>query len=216
MTERSAPWLLVPVKSLTAGKQRLSGVLDDAQRQRLNRFLLRRTLAAAAGFPGLGRTAVVSDDEDVLAFARSAGARAIHTPRRGLNAALADGRRTLVEEGAAALIVLPVDLPAVRPIDLEEIARLGLRHGMVICPDRHGAGTNALYVSSAFEPDFRFGADSFRLHREEARRCGATPKLLFNANIAMDVDLPADLAILEDAVQWHRNEMRFPGRPETA
>lgn len=200
MTERSAPWLLVPVKSLTAGKQRLSGVLDDVQRQRLNRFFLRRTLGVSAGFPGLGRTAVVSDDEEVLAFARSAGARAIRTARRGLNAALADGRRMLVAEGAAALIVLPVDLPAVRPADLEEVARLGLRHGMVVCPDRHGAGTNALYVSSAFAPDFRFGADSFRLHQEEARRCGAAPKLLFNANIAMDVDLPADLAVFEDAV----------------
>lgn len=200
MAERSTPWLLVPVKSLSAGKKRLSGVLSDAQRQRLNRFFLRHTLEVAAGFPGLDRTAVVSDDEDVLAVARSAGARAIHTPKRDLNAALADGRSVLRREGAAAMIVLPVDLPAIRPADIEEIAGLGRRHDIVVCPDRHGVGTNALYVSSAFAPDFRFGAGSFRLHQEEARRCGLTPKLLFNGNIGMDVDLPADLAVLEDAV----------------
>lgn len=200
MAERSAPWLLVPVKSLSAGKQRLSDVLSDAQRQRLNRFFLRHTLEVAAGFPGLDRTAVVSDDEEVLAVARSAGARAIHTPERELNAALADGRSVLRRAGAAAMIVLPVDLPAVRSTDIKEVAGFGFRHAMVVCPDRHGVGTNALYVSSTFAPDFRFGADSFRLHQEEARRCGLTPKLLVNENIGVDVDLPADLAVLEDAV----------------
>lgn len=197
MPERPAPWLLVPAKSLSAGKQRLGGVLGDAQRQRLNRFFLRHTLEVAAGFPGLGRTAVVSDDDEVLALARSAGARAIRTQRRELNGALADGRRVLRADGAAAMIVLPVDLPAIRPADLEEVAGLGRRHDMVICPDRHGTGTNALYVSSAIAPAFRFGPGSFRLHQQEARRCGMTPKLFFNDNIAIDVDLPADLAILE-------------------
>ncbi len=198
MAERSVPWLLVPVKSLAAGKQRLSGVLDARQRQRLNRLFLRHTLEVAAGFPGLDRTAVVSDAEDVLAVARSAGARAIHTPKRELNGALADGRRVLLGDGAPAIVVLPVDLPSVAAADLEEIAALGPRHDMVICPDRHGVGTNALYISSAVRPDFRFGPDSFRLHRLEARRCGVTPKLLFNRNVGMDVDLPADLAALEE------------------
>ncbi len=200
MPERSAPWLLVPVKSLSAGKRRLSSVLSDTQRQRLNRSFLRHTLDVASGFPGLDRTAVVSDAEDVLALARSMGARTIRTLKRELNGALADGRSVLFEDRAPAIIVLPVDLPAIRPADLEEIADHGLRHDMVICPDRHAAGTNALYVSSAFKPDFRFGADSFRLHRLEARRCGVKPKLLFNRNIGMDVDHPADLAVLEEAL----------------
>lgn len=200
MGERSVPWLLMPVKALTAGKQRLSGVLDAERRQRLNHLFLRHTLEVAAGFPGLERTAVVSDAEDVLAIARAAGARPIRTPKRELNGALADGRSVLLGHGAPAIIVLPVDLPFVRASDLEEIADLGPRHDMVICPDRHAVGTNALYVSSAFRPDFRFGADSFRLHRQEARRHGLTPKLLFTRNVGMDVDLPADLAGLEEPV----------------
>lgn len=198
MAERSAPWLLVPVKSLSAGKQRLSGVLSDTQRQRLNHSFLRHTLEVASAFPGLDRTAVVSDAEDVLALARSMEARAIRTPKRELNGALADGRSVLLKDRVPAIIVLPVDLPAIRPSDLEEIADLGLRHDMVICPDRHAIGTNALYISSAFAPDFRFGADSFRLHQLEARRCGIKPKLHFNRNIGMDVDLPADLTALEE------------------
>lgn len=200
MAEPAAPWLLVPVKALSAGKQRLGAVLGDAERQRLNRRLLRNTLDLAAGFPGLARTAVVSDDAEVLALARAAGARAIRTQRRELNGALADGRAVLLAERVPAIIVLPVDLPAVRPADLEEIAALGRRHEMVICPDRHGVGTNALYVSSSVAADFRFGPDSFRLHQQEARRCGVVAKLLFNGNIGMDVDLPADLAVLREAV----------------
>ena len=209
MLDRSTPWLLVPVKALSVGKQRLSGVLSDSQRQRLNHFFLCHTLEVASGFPGLDRTAVVSDAEDVLTLARSVGARTICTPRHELNGALADGCSFLIQDNASAIIVLPVDLPAIQPADLEEIADLGLHHNMVICPDRHAVGTNAMFVSSTFVPNFHFGADSFRLHQMEARRGGITPKLFFNKRIEMDVDLPVDLEILGDANQSTREPHRY-------
>lgn len=200
MLSRATPWLLVPVKSLHAGKQRLRAVLSDEQRLNLNHFLLSRTLEVASAFPGLGRTAVVSDAEDVLTLARSKGARAIHTPRQELNGALADGCGVLFRDQAPAIMVLPVDLPAIQSSDLEEIASAGRRSDMVLCPDRHAIGTNGMYISSNHIPNFYFGVDSFRLHQREAHRWDITLKLLFNRNIAFDVDHPADLELLEESI----------------
>ena len=62
MLER--PWLLVPVKSLRCGKSRLESALAPAERRRLNEFFLRHMIAVAGQFPGLARTAVVSDADD--------------------------------------------------------------------------------------------------------------------------------------------------------
>ena len=200
MLDRSALWLLVPVKSLRDGKRRLSGVLSELQRFRLNEFFLRRTLMVASSFPGLDRTLVVSDADDVLPIVESAGARAIRMPASGLNEALATSCRTLFSECATSVLVLPVDLPLIQPNDLKEIAMLGVSHDMIICPDRHVSGTNALFLSKNVMPNFHFGADSFSLHQLEARRCGVTPKLLFNEHIEKDVDVPADLSILGNGI----------------
>ncbi len=190
------PWLLLPVKSLEGGKRRLGPVLGHAERRLLNEFFLRHMLAVAAGFPGLQKTAVVSDAADALSLAAKLGAHAIRSNRQGLNRALAHGRHQLYRSEAAKILIVPVDLPLVQTGDLLEIAALGDRHPFVICPDKHVAGTNAVFLSKQLPVQFRFGDDSYRRHQAEARRCGVAPFLHFNERVAQDIDVPADLAIL--------------------
>jgi 2-phospho-L-lactate guanylyltransferase len=190
------PWLLLPVKSLECGKRRLGPVLGHAERRLLNEFFLRHTLAVAADFPGLQKTAVVSDAADALSLAAKLGARTIRSNRQGLNRALADGCHELYRSEAKKLLIVPIDLPLVQTGDLLEIAALGDRHPLIICPDKHVAGTNAMFLSKELPVQFRFGDDSYRRHQAEARRCGVAPFLHFNERIAQDIDVPADLAIL--------------------
>jgi 2-phospho-L-lactate guanylyltransferase len=191
------PWLLIPVKSLRCGKRRLETVLSVAERLRLNEFFLRRMLMVAAIFPGLERTAVVSDADDSLTLAASLGAKTIRTPLTELNAALTAGRDELRRRGAARIVMLPVDLPLVESRDISELAALGEQNHVVITPDRDSVGTNALALHTDAALTFRFGVGSYRAHQAEAHRCGVRPLLHANARIAQDVDLPSDLSIVE-------------------
>jgi 2-phospho-L-lactate guanylyltransferase len=192
------PWLLLPVKSLQRGKRRLGPALSGAERLRLNEFFLRRMLTVAAEYPALDRTVIVSDAWDSLSLATELGARTIRTQQQGLNGALADGCHALYELKARQIMIVPVDLPLVQSRDLREIAEMGDKHRIVICPDRNSAGTNALVLSQRVPLRFRFGHDSFHKHQIEARRCGVAPLLHYNARIAQDIDLPADLAIVSE------------------
>jgi 2-phospho-L-lactate/phosphoenolpyruvate guanylyltransferase len=190
------PWLLLPVKSLRRGKQRLKHVLSDAERLRLNEFLFRRMIAVAAAFPGLERTFVVSDATDSLQLAGALGASLIRTESQDLNGALTEGHRELRKRGAKRILILPIDIPLTESSDLREIARIGERHHLVICPDHRRMGTNALFISGKPNFQFKFGAQSYAGHQLEARRCGSEPALHYNVRIAMDIDDPVDLEVL--------------------
>ena len=191
------PWLLVPAKSLAAGKSRLLGVLEDGARRDLNERLLRSMMATAARFPGRERTAVVSECEDVLRLASRCGVRGIRqTAGRGLNPAAEEGIAALRGLGAQDVVVIACDEPLVRPTDIREIADTRASHGgIVICPDRHWRGTNAMLVPRGAALRFQFGEGSFAKHCTEVLRLGFVPTVHFNAHIAFDVDTPEDLAM---------------------
>lgn len=197
MHNAPVPWLLLPVKSFLEGKQRLAPVLSDAERIQLNKSFFSHMLRVARVYPGMERTAVVGDADDVIQAALSHGARVIRCARPGLNQALSAGQLFLKREHATSMLILPVDLPFVRVQDLVSISSLGKRHSVVIAPDKTGTGTNALFLDGNVPLKFQFGANSFCLHRAESIRCGRQPYLFNNERISWDIDEPADLSLLE-------------------
>jgi 2-phospho-L-lactate guanylyltransferase len=64
---------------------------------------------------------------------------------------------------------------------------------VVVAPDRHRQGTNALLVCPVGFIEYDFGPDSFRSHCEMAERAGARLEIVDLPSIALDVDLPEDL-----------------------
>jgi 2-phospho-L-lactate guanylyltransferase len=197
MHDSLAPWLLLPVKSIHQGKQRLKSALSDRERVQLNEFFLVRMLAVANCYPGLDRTAVVSDAEDTSAIASSYGARTIRSDGPGLNRALTDGHRILTGEHDASLMVLPIDLPFVEPDDIRQLSLLGRKSPIIVCPDRHWSGTNAIFLAKGVTIPFYFGERSLQKHIAEADRyCGEAPYIHFSARLSLDIDTPADLALL--------------------
>jgi 2-phospho-L-lactate guanylyltransferase len=195
------PWLLIPAKSLATGKSRLHRVLEDGARRDLNARLLRRMLATAARFPGHERTAVVSECEDVLRLADERGVRCIRQATgTGLNSAAEEGMDELRKLGAQDVLVIACDEPLVLPSDIREIADVRTRvGGIVICPDRHYRGTNAILVPCDARLQFQFGESSFAKHCQEALRLGFAPTVHVNERIAFDIDTPGDLMMWEDA-----------------
>jgi len=181
---------IIPVKSLTKGKARLAGVLDDADRTKLNSSLLDRALDLAAAFPGLNNTIVVSADKKVLKIAKSRGAQDLQETGEGLNPALTQAMTAAQENKAQAVLVLPTDIPIANAEDL--LALAALRDGMTIAADRRGIGTNALYVPTSKGFTFRFGDNSFAAHLKEAQISGLNTYILQRPNLGFDIDTPED------------------------
>ena len=190
---------VVPVGTLEGAKSRLGDTLDAEERRDLAIRLARRTIAAAGATPGISEVLVVTPDPEVRDLARAAGARPIRQRSQGLNRGLREARDEALGAGADALLVLPIDLPMVSPeairAVLEPLADPA-RPLVVIVPDRHGRGTNALLIAPPDAIEFGFGGDSRTAHVECAREAGARVVELAGP-LTLDLDTPDDLLLVE-------------------
>jgi 2-phospho-L-lactate guanylyltransferase len=199
---------LVPVKRLTQAKSRLRAVLSDGQRRDFVLAMLEDALRLLAGQPAIEATAVVSADEDALAFARRLGAQPIAEPPsvRGLNAALAFAADVLARQGASGLLVLPADVPLATPADLEAVLAAWQEAPVVLCASRSG-GTGALALRPPQAIPFRFGPRSFAAHRRAAAERDLPVAVLDRPGLALDIDRPEDLRTLLAAGSSRSPEM---------
>lgn len=193
-------WAIVPVKPLRRSKSRLSPVLTEEERAELSQRLLVHTLEVLGHVPRVEHTLVVSRDSKALALAREAGARTVM--ERGspeLNRALI--RATVVAKGygISGVLILPADLPLISQEDVERLVSLATDPPVVVvAPDRHGAGTNALLSAPPGLIKYDFGPESFIRHRERVEQAGARLEICHLPSLELDVDIPEDLELLEE------------------
>jgi 2-phospho-L-lactate guanylyltransferase len=191
-------WAIIPVKPLRRGKSRLASALSEDERTELNRALLEHTLKTLSGLKELEEVLVISRDPQALTVARNCGARTVReNGQPELNTALQ--RATVIAQVYATrgVLVLPADLPL---ISREDVLAL-VEHAadppvVVIAPDRHGKGTNALLISPAGLIEYDFGEDSFQRHCERVRQSGARLEILDLPSLSLDLDLPEDLELI--------------------
>jgi 2-phospho-L-lactate guanylyltransferase len=191
-------WAIVPVKPLKRGKSRLAGALSEIERVELNRLLLERTLRTLIELKEVEEVLVVSRDSSVLAIARELGARTVQEDGAPtLNTALK--RATVVAQiyASRGVLVIPADLPLLTSDDiLTLLERATNPPVIVIAPDRHQKGTNALLLSPADIIEYDFGQDSFKRHCERARKAGARLEIVDLPTLGLDLDLPEDLDLV--------------------
>ncbi len=184
-------WAIVPVKPLRRGKSRLSEVLDLDQRWDLNRRLLCHTVAVLKECARIGVVMVVSRDNEALALARSLGARTLlESKPDGLNRAVLVATLFAQRSRARAALILPADLPLLNEAVVETfLSRAqGTEPFLAIAPDRHGRGTNALYLAPPALPRFCFGENSFQAHCEIAAQLGRRCAVIDLPELAFDLD----------------------------
>jgi 2-phospho-L-lactate/phosphoenolpyruvate guanylyltransferase len=191
-------WAIVPVKPLRRGKSRLAEVLSQAERTELNRRLLIHTIDTLTTIPEIEHVLVISRDQAALAIARDHGARTVQeTGAPKLNTALM--RATIVAKNYATrgVLIVPADLPFLTAEDVGTLLSYTKDPPVVVvAPDRHREGTNALLVCPIGIIDYEFGPGSFQRHCERAKEAGARLEICELPSLSLDMDLPEDFEIM--------------------
>lgn len=187
---------VVPAKSPSQAKSRLAGVMTPQQRAALARYMLSHVLDTIGRARGISEIAVISPDTR-LPLPESTVL--IEQTRTGLNSLLEQGREWAIERGADALLVIFADLPLVSPEEIESMLELGARENtVVLAPDRHRTGTNAMLAHPPSLAHFAFGENSYARHKALAREAGATLVEYVSEGTSFDVDTPEDLRLIEN------------------
>lgn len=187
--------IVIPVRPPDEGKSRLAPPLDCAARAALVERLFRHVLGVAVAADPTGGVHVVSRSPQLLALAAAAGATPIPEQGRGLNPALVQAAAACDPE--RPFMALSADLPLVCLADLREAAQALSGVDVVVAADRAGTGSNALLLRRPGLIAPGFGEDSLARHRERARAADLAFTAVHLPGLAADLDVPADLALLE-------------------
>src|SRR5262249_61373221 len=117
---------------------------------------------------GLDDLIVVTAEPAAAEAGLDARAHVVHDPEEaGQSAAASLGVAAAVERGAERVLLVPGDCPALEPAEVA--ALLERTAPVVIVPDRHGTGTNALLLTPPYAIAPAFGTGSFARHAALAR-----------------------------------------------
>jgi 2-phospho-L-lactate guanylyltransferase len=197
---------VIPVKGLQNAKTRLATVLSPQERSALVGEMLSHVIGALHASGVIDNISVVSQQQDELNL--PSFVTVIPQTEQGLNNLLNQGRQWAQVQQADALLVLFADLPLLTPHDIASMVREGELPGtIVLAPDRHGSGTNALLSHPVGLAKLAFGPSSFEAHIALAKSAAARVRVYHSAGTELDIDTLDDLARLdayrqENAMQY--------------
>lgn len=189
---------LIPVKGFRNAKQRLSPLLDVAERELLAETMVRDVLRQMVSARGLAGTFVVTGNNKVAEIALSLGAQVIRErAENGETDAVDFARTELSKAGYEAVLILPGDMPLVRSSDIEQVLAQvpdgATGPFALLIPSHDRLGTNALLLAPPDIIKLRFGYDSFSFHMNQVAAKGLPLRFFENERIALDIDEPRDL-----------------------
>jgi 2-phospho-L-lactate/phosphoenolpyruvate guanylyltransferase len=190
--------LLLPIKDFNHAKKRLAGVLTPEERLALAEAMFKDLVRAVRGVCGAEKIFVVTNYEPAMRVAGENRWEILDEERQISESDSVDSASRICEErGVTSLLRVPLDLPLIRPRDLEELLAVECQApALVIVPSRGGTGTNALMRTPPTLFPSHFGNGSFRRHIDEAEKAGAQVMVRRNARLEMDVDDECDLQVL--------------------
>jgi 2-phospho-L-lactate guanylyltransferase len=197
---------VLPIKRFGSAKQRLDNGLSDGTRRALAEAMVTDVLIALRRAKYIDEVLVVSGETMAVALAAGYDAAAVidDPDDIGHSAAARRGVQAAMERGATRVLLVPGDCPALDPAELDELledAEGVATPDVIVVPDRHGDGTNALLLTppDAIQP--AFGPGSRERHERLAAEAGATCTAIAVPTLGLDVDTVDDLAALRTALE---------------
>lgn len=199
----SGVWAVIPLKLERHPKRRLGGLLSLTQRRALQRMMAEDVLRTACSVHAIDGILIVSDSDRAGELANAYDAQLLierSGAPPGLNSAVNQAARYLVDLEVAAMMVIHADLPLLSEAEVKSLLQNhtldAAGRGLSIVPDRFETGSNCLLCTPPDLIRFRFGPDSFVRHLAEARRAGVHVTVSKLPGGSLDVDTPADVAEL--------------------
>ena len=190
-------YAIIPAKSFSGAKQRLSTFLQPHERRLLARAMLTDTLTACSQATGLAGMGVVTCDREVAEVAGACGAEILwEAQAQGHSQAVAFGVQVCRQRGSPTMLTLPGDLPLLSAADVQAIiAPPEPPVPVVLVPNRDDLGTNAIVLSPPDCLPLAFGHDSFQRHLRLAAERHLEVEIRRLPRVALDIDEPGDLAL---------------------
>jgi 2-phospho-L-lactate guanylyltransferase len=186
--------ILIPVKNLSAAKQRLAAVLDQPARTQLAQAMLYDVVSTLAAWKERPACALVTSDPYAIELAEQFDFELMADDvNPGETGAIEMATGLCVARGIQWTLVIPADIPLIEAGEVENILRQAPEEGTVLASAADGRGTNAVFRRPADLFQLRFGNDSFKPHLAAAEATGKPCIVLRLPNLAIDVDNPEDL-----------------------
>lgn len=195
--------VVLPVKRFDLAKSRLGdGGLRPSDRVALATGMLTDVLETLKLTENVDDVVVVTREPNAEVLARTYGAQVIPDDLAGGHSeAAALGIAWALDEGAFHVLVLAGDLPTVTAAEIDELVReLSDDPEVIVVPDRHGSGTNALLLTPPDVIAPSFGEGSRSRHERLCEEAGARVRIEEIASFMLDIDTPDDLDALAEAL----------------
>ncbi|KAF6242536.1 2-phospho-L-lactate guanylyltransferase [Nitrosopumilus sp. b1] len=184
---------IIPVKTFSKAKSRLD--LPSDVKTELCKLMFDEVLSTLSTSPKINKIVVVSKDEDALSISKKYNAVTIVDKNEsGVNNAVAQADKYLVENNFNASIVFPQDIPFMKSQDIDFLLKfLSYPTCSLVVPSRKFDGTNALLRMPIDLMETHYDEDSYKIHLETAKSKTPNWSLVFVRRIMMDIDTNDDL-----------------------
>lgn len=187
---------VVPLRWPGEPKRRLGDLLSLQQRRALSLAMVADVCATLAQSPDIREIVIVSTGPLPRTQQQPPNTRVHLAPAEGHSAAVRTGVDNVINQGAAAVLVLPSDLPLLSPPDVGRLIAAMQVNDVVLAPDRFNHGTNVVGFGARVAFPFQFGDFSFRKHMQAAIAADWRIEVLRTTALGHDVDRPIDLVDL--------------------
>jgi 2-phospho-L-lactate/phosphoenolpyruvate guanylyltransferase len=198
---------VLPVKRFARAKTRVVDAVGPQGRAAILRAMLADVLAGLEAAHEVERVIVVTGEgraEKIAMEHAKRGTMTIEVLRdpsdSGHSEAATLGIIRAKALGARCAALLPGDCPLLEPAELDRALASFAPESVGVVTDRHGLGTNGLFLSPADAIGPAFGPESRERHLDRATRAGYRAEVLDVPSLLLDLDTPEDLAELRSTL----------------
>jgi len=186
--------VIIPFKGLAESKSRLAHEISDDLRKRLVTAMLSDVVSAVSSSKMVNHIIVITSDREIENIIPKKATILQENKPRGINQAITEASEySTTRMHAEAALVIPADLPLIKPRDIDTIISKGKTKPTVILSPSLTGGTNILYRAPPQIIEPKFGKNSFQKHLEETRKINIEPKIYNSPRVTLDLDEIEDI-----------------------